>query len=231
MSELPKEETTQMPDMPETEMTPQEEPKPETEAQPESEPETEVQPESEHEETVDEQPKPETEKPKPKKRKKKTAKDFAIEFLIKIVITVAAVIILCVFVVGIHVNHGNSSYPMIKDGDLVITYKLGKAQAGEEIAYRRDGKIKFGRIVAKAGDVVEITDSYLTVNGYGVLEDVVYPTTADGAVISFPYIVPEGSVFVLNDFRSDVGDSRTYGAIPLSDVEGEVVLVLRRRGI
>ncbi|MBR5974865.1 MAG: signal peptidase I [Clostridiales bacterium] len=220
-----------MPDMPETEMTPQEEPKPETEAQPESEPETEVQPESEHEETVDEQPKPETEKPKPKKRKKKTAKDFAIEFLIKIVITVAAVIILCVFVVGIHVNHGNSSYPMIKDGDLVITYKLGKAQAGEEIAYRRDGKIKFGRIVAKAGDVVEITDSYLTVNGYGVLEDVVYPTTADGAVISFPYIVPEGSVFVLNDFRSDVGDSRTYGAIPLSDVEGEVVLVLRRRGI
>ncbi|MBO4473873.1 MAG: signal peptidase I [Clostridiales bacterium] len=172
-----------------------------------------------------------TETTKPKKRKKKTAKDFAIEFLIKIVITVAAVIILCVFVVGIHVNHGNSSYPMIKDGDLVITYKLGKAQAGEEIAYRRDGKIKFGRIVAKAGDVVEISDSYLTVNGYGVLEDVVYPTTADGAVISFPYIVPEGSVFVLNDFRSDAGDSRTYGAIPLSDVEGEVILVLRRRGI
>ncbi len=168
---------------------------------------------------------------KKKKRKKKTAKDFAIEFLIKIVITAVVVAVLLIFVVGIHVNHSHSSYPMIKDGDLVITYKLGRAQAGEEIAYEIDGQLKFGRIVAKEGDEVDITDSYLTVNGYGILEDVVYPTTAEGAVISFPYIVPQGAVFVLNDYRSDTGDSRTYGAIPLSDMEGEVVLILRRRGI
>ncbi len=166
-----------------------------------------------------------------KKRKKKTAKDYAIEFLIKIAITVAAVVILCVFVVGIHVNHGNSSYPMIKDGDLVITWKLGTPGNGEEIAYKADGKVKFGRIVAKEGDEVRITDQCITVNGYNIVEDVVYPTTAEGSAISYPYIVPQGTVFVLNDYRSDPGDSRTYGAIPMSDVEGEVILVLRRRGI
>ena len=166
-----------------------------------------------------------------KKRKKKTAKDYAIEFLIKIAITVAAVVILCIFVVGIHVNHGNSSYPMIKDGDLVITWKLGTPGNGEEIAYKADGKVKFGRIVARGGDEVRIENDCVLVNGYIIAEDVVYPTKADGAVISFPYIVPQGTVFVLNDFRSDVGDSRTYGAIPMSDVEGEVILVLRRRGI
>ncbi|MBR5425960.1 MAG: signal peptidase I [Clostridiales bacterium] len=166
-----------------------------------------------------------------KKRKKKTAKDFAIEFLIKVAITVAVVVILCVFVVGIHVNHGHSSYPMIKDGDLVITWKLGTPDNGEEIAYKHDGKVKFGRIVAKAGDEVSIENDCVLVNGYNIIEDVVYPTKADGAVISFPYIVPQGTVFVLNDFRSDVGDSRTYGAIPMSDVEGEVIFVLRRRGI
>jgi signal peptidase I, bacterial type len=166
-----------------------------------------------------------------KKRKKKTAKDYAIEFLIKIAITVAAVVILCIFVVGIHVNHGNSSYPMIKDGDLVITWKLGTPGNGEEIAYKADGKVKFGRIVAREGDEVRIENDCVLVNGYIIAEDVVYPTKADGAVISFPYIVPQGTVFVLNDFRSDVGDSRTYGAIPMSDVEGEVILVLRRRGI
>ena len=166
-----------------------------------------------------------------KKRKKKTAKDFAIEFFIKIAITAAAVVVLLVFVIGVHVNHGNSSYPMIKDGDLVITWKLGTPEKGEEIAYKYDGKVKFGRIVAKEGDEVLITDQCLMVNGYNVLEDVVYPTTSEGAVISFPYIVPQGTVFVLNDFRSDVGDSRTYGAIPTSDVEGEVIFILRRRGI
>ena len=168
---------------------------------------------------------------KSKKRKKKTAKDYAIEFFIKVGITALAVAALLIFVVGIHVNHGNSAYPMIKDGDLVITYKLDKGQNGVEIAYKFNGKVKFGRIVAKEGDTVDITDQGLLVNGYGILEDVVYPTTSSGAAISFPYIVPKGTVFVLNDYRSDAGDSRTYGAIPLSDVEGEVVLILRRRGI
>lgn len=166
-----------------------------------------------------------------KKRKKKSAKRYALEFFIKIAITAAVVVILLVFVVGVHVNHGNASYPMIKDGDLVITYKLGKPDLGEEIAYRHDGELKFGRIVAKAGDEVEITDQCLKVNGYNVVEDVVYPTTSEGAVITFPYIVPQGTVFVLNDFRSDSEDSRTYGAIPRSDVEGEVIFILRRRGI
>ena len=120
---------------------------------------------------------------------------------------------------------------MIKDGDLVITYRLSELNAGEEICYKQDGKVKFGRIVAKAGDEIDINDSYVKVNGYGVTEDVVYPTTSEGALVSFPYVVKEGSVFVLNDFRNDIEDSRTYGAVSLDDCEGKVVLVLRRRGI
>lgn len=170
-------------------------------------------------------------KSKGNKRGKKTAASYAIEFFIKIGITALVVVILCVFVVGIHVNHGNSSYPMIKDGDLVITYKLSELQAGQEIAYRKDGNLRLGRIVAMEGDEVQISDQSLMVNGYGILEDTVYPTTAEGAAVSFPYVVPDGTVFVLNDFRSDVNDSRTFGAIPLPDCEGEVVFILRRRGI
>lgn len=141
------------------------------------------------------------------------------------------VVILCVFVVGIHVNHGNSSYPMLKDGDLVITYKIGKPVAGEEIAYTVDGQTRFGRIVAVGGDVIDISGEYIKVNDYGITEDVVYPTTSEGAKIDLPYQVPEGTVFVMNDFRQDINDSRTYGAISLKDCEGKVVLVLRRRGI
>lgn len=168
---------------------------------------------------------------KVKKRKKKTSKDYAIEFAIKIAITAAAVAILCIFIVGIHVNHDRASYPMIKDGDLVITYKIGTPDLGEVVAYKHDGKVKFGRIVAREGDEVRFSDGYVMVNGYGLVEDSVYKTTEEGATITFPYIVPQGAVFVLNDYRSDPGDSRTYGAIPLADVEGEVIFILRRRGI
>ena len=165
------------------------------------------------------------------KKRKKTSKDYAIEFFLKVAITAAVVVVLCLFVVGIHVNHGNSSYPMIKDGDLVITFRIGKLEAGQEIAYTVDGQTRFGRISAVGGDVVDISEEYLKVNDYGITEDVVFPTRSEGSKITFPYTVPEGSFFVMNDFRNDINDSRTYGAIPQTDCEGKVVLVLRLRGI
>ena len=172
----------------------------------------------------------EAEKPK-KTRKKKTAKDFAISFFIKVGITVLCLWILLTWVVGVYVNHSNSSYPMLKDGDLCITFRLANLNTGDEIAYERDGQIYFGRIVALPGDTVEISDGSLTVNGYGAFEDAVYPTTDEGSKITYPYKVPEDTVFVLNDYRSDATDSRTYGAIPKSDTKGCVVFVMRRRGI
>ena len=81
------------------------------------------------------------------------------------------------------------------------------------------------------GDVVDVNDGSITINGYGVFEDAVYPTTAEGAKITFPYTVPEDTVFVLNDYRGDSEDSRVYGGILLKDLRGKVIMVLRRRGI
>lgn len=169
---------------------------------------------------------------KPKaKRKKRSAQSYATELAVKVVLTAAAVWFLCTFIIGIHINHSYSSYPMIKDGDLCITYRLSKLKEGDEIAYNHDGEIKFGRIAAEAGNAVEIKNGCVTVDGYGILEDVVYPTTEEGSKITYPYTVPDSSLFVLNDFRSDVLDSRSFGAVSLDDVEGKVVFVMRRRGI
>ena len=169
---------------------------------------------------------------KPKKpRRKKTSKDYAIELLIKFCATVAVVLILCLCVIGIHINHGNASYPMIKDGDLVITFRLGQPKAGDEVGYTKDGVFKLGRVVAVGGDEIEINDSYVAVNGFGIAEDVVYPTSSSGAKITFPYEVPKNCYFVLNDFRSDLEDSRSFGAITDKECEGTVVFIMRRRGI
>lgn len=170
-------------------------------------------------------------KGKPKGKQKRTATSFMIEFFIKVGLTAIIVAVLLTFISGVYVNHSNSAYPMIKDGDLCITYKLATLVKGDEIAYIRDGKIKFGRIVAVAGDTVDISEDAITVNGMGVYEDTVYPTTSEGSSISYPYVVSADTVFVLNDYRDDITDSRTYGSIPLSDTKGKVVLVLRRRGI
>ena len=165
-----------------------------------------------------------------KVRKKRSAAYYAGTFFLKAGITAAVIFLLITFVVGIYINHSNSSYPMIKDGDLCLTYRLAKLADGDEIVYEHNSEIKFGRIVASSGDVIDINEEKITVNGYGVFEDAVYPTTAEGATITFPYTVPTDTVFVLNDYRDDPNDSRCYGAIPIKDTKGKIIMLIRRRG-
>lgn len=174
----------------------------------------------------------ETENRKPaKKKKKRTAKSYALSLLAKIGATVLLMWILLNYVVGVYICHDNYTYPMIKDGDLCVTYRLDQLRQGDEIVYLHEGQVRFGRIAAQAGDSVDIDGESITVNGYLLTEDTVYPTTREGASLTFPYKVPGDCVFVLNDHRDDPDDSRIYGGIPLSDVQGKVILLMRRRGI
>lgn len=164
-------------------------------------------------------------------KKKKTARDYAVALVIKVAVTAAALVILLTVFIGVFVCHNNSSYPMIKDGDLCMTSRLSRLGQGDIIAYKDNGIVKFGRIIAFGGDTVEIMNDFIAVNGFGLYEDSFFVTTPEGASVSFPYIVPEDSVFVLNDYRPDVSDSRTLGGVSLKDVKGKVVLIMRRRGI
>ena len=166
-----------------------------------------------------------------KKKKKHSAKYYLAELLIKIGIFVLLLWILLNFIVMVSVCHDNSSYPMIKDGDFCLTYRLAEIRQGDEITYIKDDKIKIGRAVAFGGDTVDIKNNSVSVNGLNIAENVVYPTNSQGSDIEFPYKIPEDCVFVLNDYRSDLSDSRKYGGISLSDVKGVVVFIMRRRGI
>ena len=167
-----------------------------------------------------------------KPKKKRTAGSYALEFFIKLGLTGLAVFLLLYFVCGVYICHDNASYPMIKDGDLCLTYRLAEVQQGDAVAYRSaDGTVRFGRVIACAGDSVELMNDYVTVNGYGVFEDTFYPTAPAGTKLTYPYTVPEGCVFILNDYRSDISDSRSAGGIAVSDLRGKVAFIMRRRGI
>ncbi len=167
----------------------------------------------------------------PKKKKKKSVKHYLIELLVKIVLTVAVLWISLSYIVAINVCHENSAYPMIKDGDFCLTYRLAQLKQGDPVSYNADGNVKFARVIAFGGDTVDIKNDTVQVNGYNIAENVVYPTNIPGNVIEFPYTIPDDCVFVLNDYRSDLSDSRTFGGIPLSDIQGAVVFIMRRRGI
>ncbi|MBR6719267.1 MAG: signal peptidase I [Oscillospiraceae bacterium] len=166
-----------------------------------------------------------------KPKKKRTAKSYAISFFIKVFVTLIVLTVVFRFIAGIHICHTNCAYPTIRDGEFILTYRLADLKQGTMIVYRRDGEVRFGRVIAFSGDKVNIFNDFISVNDYGISENAVYPTSPEGSAISYPYQVPENCVFVLNDFRSDISDSRTYGGIPLEDVEGAVVFTMRMRGI
>ena len=129
---------------------------------------------------------------------------------------------------------GMDMFPAVKDGDLAIVFRMQQEYAKNDvIAYRTDTGTKFGRIVARATDVVTIDDTgSLTVNGTTQTGEILYPTYPDeDGSLTYPYTVPENCVFVLGDYRTQAQDSRDFGPIPLGDVEGKLITILRRRGL
>jgi signal peptidase I len=123
--------------------------------------------------------------------------------------------------------------PAVKDGDLVMFYRLDKEYAaGDLTILSYQGEREVRRVVAIAGDTVDITKEGLLINGAIQQELNIYeetPRYAEG--IDFPLTVGEGSVFVLGDSRENATDSRIYGAVRASDTEGTVVAIVRRRGL
>jgi signal peptidase I len=89
-----------------------------------------------------------------------------------------------------------------------------------------------GAIIGKQNDVI-VMDSEsgnLQVNGTTQTGEIMYPTYAkDG--IEYPYRVPEGTLFLLGDYRTQAEDSRDFGPVPLNKIQGKVITIVRRRGV
>ena len=166
---------------------------------------------------------------KKKKRQQRRLK----ELIIKVVVLIVGITLLLTVFFSLHVIHGNEMYPSLRDGDLVITYRLVRTYMSDHVfEYKVDGQRYYGRIVAVAGDKIEFDgNGYYKVNGNVPYEDQFYQTLPNNSGgIKFPYVVPEDSVFILADYRIQSQDSRVFGAIPTKELVGEVVLQLRRRG-
>ena len=127
---------------------------------------------------------------------------------------------------------GTDMFPAVKDGDLLIGYRLQKDYEQENVVvYKRDGKSYVGRVVAKSGDYVDITEEgSLIVNGTVKSGEILYPTYEREGV-NYPYVVPESMVFILADYRTQAQDSRDFGAVELKDVQAKVITILRRRSL
>lgn len=154
-----------------------------------------------------------------------------LELFLKIGSLVVAFLLLFTFIFGMYRNVDGDMYPAVKDGDLVIFYRLDHHYTASEcLVLGYQGKRQVRRVIAVAGDTVDITEEGLFINGVLQYEPNIYDSTfryENG--VDFPVTLQEGEVFVLGDARDNATDSRVYGPIKIEDVLGKVMMIIRRR--
>lgn len=127
-------------------------------------------------------------------------------------------------------NGDEGMKPTIRQGDLIVSYRLDKAYAFHDlVAFESDGEKQVSRVVAVEGDTVDIDEEGLKVNGTYIQEtDITEKTERYTEGITFPITLKKGEIFLLGDAREHATDSRIYGAVNKKDTLGKVVTLVRR---
>ena len=167
-----------------------------------------------------------------KRRDKLALKEGYIGLLVRIMILASIGVLLFTQVFLIARVKGNEMFPAVKDGDLVLAFRLQQNyKKNDLISYKLDGRRRIGRVIAQENDSVKMDDSgQLLVNAAIQSGEIMYPSYPRDT-LEYPYEVPEGHVFILGDYRTQAKDSRDFGAIPKKEIEGKVITILRRRGL
>ena len=146
-----------------------------------------------------------------------------LDLLIKILFIFFCIYLIFTFIYGVERTTDVSMKPAIRDGDLVLYYRLDKyLVSGDVIVFKENDRVITARVVAVAGDTVDITK---------VSKDIYFDTTQFKNGVDFPIQVKENQVFVLGDNRPSALDSRTFGCVNIDDIQGKVIAVIRTRGI
>ena len=155
-----------------------------------------------------------------------------VSLLLRILFLTLAVWFLFTRVFFITQASGNAMFPAIKDGDLVIGFRLQQDYAKNDVVVCHiNGQQYIGRILARQGDTVMLDESgKLRINGTAQNGEILYPTYAEEG-LEYPLTVPENHVFILGDYRTQTVDSRDFGPVPMECVAGKVITILRRRGL
>lgn len=143
------------------------------------------------------------------------------------------------FVVDVYIIPTESMTTTILPDDLVfgekISYMFSSPSRGDVVTFTDPigGKLTYiKRCIAVAGDEVNLLNGAVYVNGAYQDEPYTqgrpsYPLTEANEIghIEYPYVVPEGTIWVMGDNRTNSNDSRYFGPVPLENVSARGICV------
>ena len=141
-----------------------------------------------------------------------------------VMILILVIVLFNVFV-GVSRVDGNSMEPTLHHGEVVFFSRINKSYEDGDIVFARmpSGDYYVKRIIAKEGEVVDLVEGVLYVNG--VPEEGSYMigiTEEQEGIVSYPYTVEEGKYFMVGDNREGSMDSRTFGALIEKSIKGKL---------
>lgn len=132
--------------------------------------------------------------------------------------------------VGDHVVVSKASYGLRLPMTTTYLARFREPARGDVVVLEADGPdVLLKRVVAVAGDVVEVKDGHVRIGGTSVSEPPLGLDSGGGPDFG-PVRVPDHEILVLGDNRGNSRDGRTFGWVDENRVLGRVVAVVTRDG-
>ena len=149
-----------------------------------------------------------------------------IRLIKKIVFIVISLFLIHTYIGSMFIYYNNNMFPSIRDGDLCFIEKYDKHTHIDDIVLYNN---TLYRVIARENQEVNITEKgILTVDGQQVLS--VTNSLLQRGDITYPVKLKQGELFVLNDYREEISDSREFNTIQEKDITGKIFFLIRRRG-
>lgn len=142
-------------------------------------------------------------------------------------ITVAAIAILVATLwLPVLQIYGTSMTPTLTDGEIIFTVKTSDFEPGDIVSFYYNNKILVKRVIAEAGDWVNIDENgSVYVNDVPLDEPYLEEKAFGDTDIELPYQVPDGKIFVMGDHRATSVDSRNtaVGCVAQEQIVGKII--------